>query len=127
MKYKKMILMQMLIIIIILMLLIIAKSSFVQYIPNCYINKNFGLLCPSCGGTRCIINIFNGNIKEAFFYHPIFFITFIYLAAVDIIYIINIFKKNKIFLWIYPKPYYAIIWAVILVVYTIIRNVLIFV
>ena len=71
-----------------------------------------------------MINIFQGNFKEAFFLHPIYFITVVYLLIVNIIYIINIDRKEKIAKWLYPKPWYAIVLAVILIVYGFLRNII---
>ncbi len=114
------------IIIIELFILILAiigvNSNLMQYTPSCLFYKATNLQCPSCGGTRCVENILKGNFKEAFLFHPIFFITIFYLLLCNIVYLINLNKKNKILTWIYPKYWYAIIFAVILVIYGILRN-----
>ncbi|MCI9366286.1 MAG: DUF2752 domain-containing protein [Clostridia bacterium] len=52
---------------------------------TCYINDNFGILCPSCGITRATIALLNFNIplaieNNAYFaliLFPIFFILFV--------------------------------------------------
>ena len=114
------------IIIIELFILILAiigvNSNLMQYTPSCLFYKATNLQCPSCGGTRCVENILKGNFKEAFLFHPIFFITIFYLLLCNIVYLINLNMKNKILTWIYPKYWYAIIFAVILVIYGILRN-----
>ena len=114
------------IIIIELFILILAiigvNSNLMQYTPSCLFYKATNLQCPSCGGTRCVENILKGNFKEAFLFHPIFFITIFYLLLCNIVYLINLNKKNKILTWIYPKYWYTIIFAVILVIYGILRN-----
>ncbi len=92
-------------------------------IPNCLFFEATGLQCPSCGGTRCFLNLLHGNFKAAFLFHPIFFIALTYLLIVNIIYLINLNRKKDFATWIYPKPYYAIIFAVILVVYGFLRNI----
>ena len=102
----------------------ILNTNLVNYIPQCWIYQTTGILCPGCGGTRCVINLFQGNIKEAIFSHMIFFITIIYLLICNIVYIINLNKKKKIATWIYPKYWYSIIFVIILLIYTIIRNIL---
>lgn len=102
----------------------ILNTNLVNYIPQCWIYQTTGILCPGCGGTRCVINLFQGNTKEAFFSHMIFFITIIYLLIYNIVYIINLNKKKKIATWIYPKYWYSIIFVIILLIYTIIRNIL---
>ena len=101
----------------------ILNTNLVNYIPQCWIYQTTGILCPGCGGTRCIVNLFQGNIKEALFSHMIFFITIIYLLICNIVYIINLNKKKKIATWIYPKYWYSIIFVIILLIYTIIRNI----
>ena len=124
MKYKKMLCIQIIILIFIVLLYIIIKSPLIKMVPNCWINETFGILCPSCGATRCLINLLNGNIIKAFKFHPIFFLTIIYLLILDIVYIINTITNKNIWKWIYPKPYYYIVWAIILATYTILRNIL---
>lgn len=110
--------------IIIFAVILVNTVNITQYTIGCWFYQATGLQCPSCGGTRCIINIFQGNFKEAFFLHPIYFITVVYLLIVNIIYIINIDRKEKIAKWIYPKPWYAIVLAVILIVYGFLRNII---
>ena len=100
------------------------NSKYISVIPKCWIHSTTGLLCPSCGGTRCIINIFNGNLIQAFKSHAIFFMGIVYLLIVNIIYLINLNKSKKILTWIYPKYWYAIIFSITLVIYTIIINLL---
>ena len=110
--------------VILIVLTIILNTNLINYIPQCWIYQTTGILCPECGGTKCVVNIFQGNIKEAFFSHMIFFITIIYLVICNMVYIINLNKKKKIATWIYPKYWYVIIFAIILIIYTIIRNIL---
>ncbi len=107
---------------ILILAIIGVNSNLMQYTPSCLFYKATNLQCPSCGGTRCVENILKGNFKEAFLFHPIFFITIFYLLLCNIVYLINLNKKNKILTWIYPKYWYAIIFAVILVIYGILRN-----
>ena len=127
MKYKKMLCIQIIIIIVIVLLYLIIKSPLIEMVPNCWINETFGMLCPSCGATRCLINLVKGNIINAFKFHPVFFLTIMYLLILDIVYIINTITNRNKCKWIHPKPYYCIIWAVILVIFTISRNVLFFI
>lgn len=114
------------IILIELLILILAiigvNSILMQYTPRCLFYESTHLQCPSCGGTRCVENILKGNFKAAFLFHPIFFITIFYLLLCNIIYLINLNRKNKILIWIYPKYWYTIIFAIILVVFGIVRN-----
>ena len=110
--------------IVIIAILLLNTIDIGEFIPDCLFYETTGLQCPSCGGTRCVVNILHGNFKEAFLFHPIFFITIVYLVIVNIIYLINLNRKKSIAKWIYPKPYYAIIIAVILIIYGVVRNIL---
>lgn len=94
----------------------------IKYVPVCFWQKNFGIICPSCGSTRCIISLFTGNFKEAFFYHPFLFIFIIYFILLDILYIVNTLTKKKYLKWFYPKWWYVIIYFVLWVLYTISLN-----
>ena len=49
-------------------------------IPDCPATK-LGLLCPSCGGTRCVRAFFSGDFLEAFGYNPFIFLLVLYLGA----------------------------------------------
>ena len=85
--------------VILIVVTIILNTNLINYIPQCWIYQTTGILCPACGGTRCVVNIFQGNIKEAFFSHMIFFITIIYLVICNIVYIIDeqkIITENKL-------------------------------
>ena len=110
--------------VILIILAIVLNSSLINYIPKCWIYQTTEILCPACGGTRCIINLLHGDLKEAFLSHIVFFITIIYLLICNIVYIINLNKKKKIATWIYPKYWYSIIFVIFLIIYAIIRNML---
>lgn len=122
-KIKKMILLELGILFLVLIIFIIAKYKIFTIMPSCIINTLFGIECPSCGGTRCVINFISGNFKQSFYYHPIFFITIIYLIIVNLLYIINSFRKEEFITWIYPKTKFWIIWIIVLILFTIIRNI----
>lgn len=102
---------------------IFINSSIIKYIPECIVYKYLNIYCPSCGGTRCIKNILQGNIIQAFNEHSIFFIAIIYILLLNIIYLINLNRKSKILTHIYPKCWYAIVFGVLVIIYTIIRNI----
>ncbi len=97
---------------------------YIKIIPSCWVYKKTGFLCPSCGGTRCVVNFLQGNFKEAFNNHIVFFLGILYLIVINIVYLINLNKKQKILEWIYPKYWFAIIFIIILAIYTILRNIL---
>lgn len=100
------------------------NSKYLAIIPECWVYQTTGLLCPACGGTRCVLYILEGNWMKAFFSHMIFFIGILYLLIINIIYLINLDKEKKVGTWMYPKYWYAIVFAVALIIYTIVRNLL---
>ena len=100
----------------------ISMSPTVNKINRCWFYEKTGILCPSCGGTRCVQKLLNGDIVKAFEYHPVFTITIIYLLILNIIYLINRNKNKKILTWLYPKYTYVYIFIAILIIYTIFRN-----
>ena len=120
---SKLIIIQLAIILVCLFVFTFVHSSYItKYMPKCFWQENFGIICPGCGSTRCIINLFTGNFKEAFFSHPFLFMFIVYFVLLDIIYIINTLAKKKYFHWFYPKWWYVIIYFVLWVIYTISLN-----
>jgi|GEM_PF-4639409 len=65
------------------------------------------------------------DIISAFRMHPIFFITLIYLALLNIVFIINSFRENniKVTKWVYPRWTYLIVFFISIIVFTIVRNI----
>lgn len=122
-KIKNMLILELGIIFLVLIIFIIVKLNIIKCIPPCFINEKFGILCPSCGGTRCVTNFLLGNFKASFLYHPIFFVTIIYLNIANIIYIINSFRKREILKFLYPKTKFWVIFLIIIFVFTLLRNI----
>lgn len=101
----------------------IAKGRFFsKWGETCMIQKHWGILCPGCGGTRCIEAIANGAFYEAFLYHPLFFLKAFYLLVVNAIFVMNIFRKKPLATWLYPKTKFWIGFIIILLIFAIIRN-----
>lgn len=123
-KVRKMLMLELGILILVLIVFLVIKYRIVNMLPKCIVYEFFGIQCPSCGATRCVINFIFGNWKESFIYHPIFFITIWYLLLVNVLYIINCLREKKILKWMYPKFKFWIIWTIILVIFTIIRNII---
>ncbi len=105
-------------------LYVFINSEYIEILPKCWVYESLGLFCPACGGTRCFINLLKYNWKDAFFSHMVFFIGIGYLIVVNIVYLINLSREKKIMTWIYPRYWYIIIFAILLISYTIIRNLL---
>ena len=52
----------------------------IRWLPDC-IFARMGVVCPSCGATRCVRELFSGHWKAAFLLHPFVFCLSFYLAA----------------------------------------------
>lgn len=111
-------------IIILIVISFIINFKYITDVSQCYIFQSTGILCPSCGGTRCIQSLLQGDIGSAFHYNFVIACVAIYLVIFNIVYLINRNKDadRKILTWIYPKYWYTIILAVILIIYTVLRN-----
>lgn len=107
---------------LVLLLFLIAQSNLVIFLPPCFIYTHLGILCPSCQGTRCVIQFFLGNFKQSFSYHPIFFITIWYFIIVNIIYIVNAFRKKEILTFLYPKTKFWTFFFIVIGIFTVVRN-----
>lgn len=122
-KFKKLIIIQILIILAVLFLYYISESNLLKFVPSCFIYENFNILCPSCGATRCVINIFKLNFITAFMYNPLIFVLIIYFLLLNFIHIYNtIFDKNH-FKFLYSKNTYIFL-IIIITLFTIFRNIL---
>ena len=110
-------------IIVSILLYFFVNSNYIELIPKCWIYNTTKLYCPSCGGTRCMQNIFQGNFIEAFYSNMVIFVGIIYLFIINIVYIFNIGRENKKLTWLYPKWWNVFIFVAILIAYTIVRNV----
>lgn len=111
--------------IILLLLLLVLLSFIVTNLVTvikykCPFNLFFNIKCPGCGVTRMFLSIFELNFKSAFHYNSLFFVSIIlfilYLIYVFICIILN--KKYYKLNW-----NHAIIFAIILVIYGVIRNI----
>lgn len=99
-------------------MILYTKTSIIQYVPPCNFKVCFGIICPTCGATRCVSNILDLDFKEAFVYHPTIFILTIYLCLLDLLYIINTLFDKKYFKKFYPTlPMVCIYFALFLAQY----------
>ena len=120
-KVKKMLIIELGILLLVLIIFIIAKTGIYTMFPKCMIKEVLKIECPTCGATRCVTNFVMGNWKESFFYHPFFFITILYLITVNIVYIINAFRKKNILSWIYPTYKFWIVWAIVFIIFSVVK------
>lgn len=122
-KYKKFIIIELIIILVVSCLYIFVNSDMLNMVPKCMIKQTLGILCPGCGGTTCVANILKGNFIEAARANIMIFIAIIYAIILNIVYIINTFKKNKILKFIYMKEIYVYVWLFVYLIFEILRNV----
>ena len=118
---KRHIIMFFIIEIIIIIFIIIFLQSGIS-LPECYFYKNYNILCPSCGATRCVINFFRGNLTQALKYNIIYFSIILYLILLNVILILNLLFKHKI-KFMYPKLKYIYFFVILILVYFVVRNI----
>lgn len=63
-------------------------------LPDCSFAK-IGVLCPSCGGTRCVRAFFSGEFAAAFSFNPFFFVLIWYLGAALVLLNVGVLWKVK--------------------------------
>lgn len=114
------IIIQILVIFIIAISYLSIRMNWISNLPDCTLRNKYNVICPSCGVTRMGVSLYHLNIKEAFLYNPIFFLILIYTTILYIAYIVRFILKTeiKIFRW-----WHIIIWGVIILLFTIIRNI----
>ena len=76
--------------------LIWAYASHANYNnPTPCLFKNItGIACPSCGSTRSLISIINGNFTDAFFINPLGYVIAIILLALPLWLLYDVILKN---------------------------------
>ena len=96
-------------------------------LPNC-LSMQVGLLCPACGGTRCLLQMSRGNFAQALRLNPYFFCTAWLLLGLLILANIHAFSQGK---WggkllrrVWQSKW-IMVWAIGFVVFGAVRNVLI--
>lgn len=90
----------------------------------CYLKSTIGVPCPGCGLTRAYLSLFNGNLKEAFYYHPLFFIPL--LVIIVILLKFEPFIRFKIIEKIYSSKIFWICIIIAFLILYIIRMILFF-
>ena len=100
----------------------------IDNISSCPFSE-IGILCPTCGGTRCVQSFFNGDISKAFKYNE--FITVFIFYVIAILVIANLYclfdiKKLKGVLKTAAGYKAVIICAILFVVFGLIRAIVMF-
>ena len=94
--------------------------------PKCPVYLLTGYQCPGCGSQRAFYHLFNGDIITAFRYNPLFMLLVPYvLSGIYIEYIANKTKPRivRIRELLFGK-WAAVVLGIIIVIYTIFRNLL---
>ena len=93
-------------------------------ITSC-ISTRIGLLCPACGGTRCLQYLLHGDFLRAFFMNPYLFLTAMIAMALLILLNVAAFTPKHmgmpVLRWI-CKPRWVIVWAIGFAVFGVLRN-----
>ncbi len=101
-------------------------SALLPRLGACYFAR-YGLLCPSCGGTRCVYNLFTGRIVEAFACNAAVFCVILYGLLLLVMVNIRLFSNGR---WghrvmramVHPAALASLLGVYIL--YGILRNIL---
>ena len=100
---KKLVVLHIIFLIIGVLLILSIKFDLLSLLPTCVFRQHYGVICPTCGVTRCTINFCEFNFKQSFLYHPTFFIGMVYIILIDIAYIINTIFNRKFLKQFYPS------------------------
>ena len=110
------------IIITIVVLLILGYGIFIYFNQDlffCPILKYFHIYCPACGVTRMILSVLELDFYQAFRFNPLIFILLVILILFSIVQMFTFINKRK-FIHINNKVYIGLV--IVLIVYTIMRN-----
>lgn len=77
---------------------------------NCYFKAILGIPCPGCGLTRAYLALLKGNLKEAFYYHPLFIVPVIVIIYI-LISKIRKYKNNMKF-WLGICALFIVTWII---------------
>ena len=115
-KFRNMILLQVFFLLLGVIAFTIVKTNTNVELGICPVKSAIGIPCPSCGGTRCIINLVNLNVVDSFKYHPVVFGIIFYILIADFVYVINTLLKNDKLSFLYKSmiPFYIFLCLFIL-------------
>lgn len=92
--------------------------------PGCIL-ASVGFQCPACGGTRCVRYLASGQLADAFRMNPYFFLSILFLGLLLVLLNTTVlFGKGEKLLKKLATPTAAIIWAIGLIPFTILRNII---
>ena len=70
---------------------------------TCFVKNINQLPCPSCGSTRAVLSILNGNFQDAFIFNPLGFIVIFLLILVPLWIVKDWITRKKTFQNFYQK------------------------
>ncbi len=102
------------------------SSWMLAAIPDCVFYR-YGILCPSCGGTRCVQALLRGDVAAALSLNAYVVLTAVLLIVMLAVWHVTAFSKGRVggklfgALFTYKT---AIVWAIGWVVFGILRNII---
>ncbi len=93
-------------------------SAMMESGPTCYFLEK-GIICPSCGGTRCVYAFFTGAFKQAFLYNFSIFCGLLLLFFVILLLNIHVFFKNERCIKIIRRILHPVTLTVLILLYVI--------
>jgi hypothetical protein len=97
------------------------------FFPKCPVYTLTGYKCPGCGSQRAFYNLFQTDFLAAFKYNPLMFILIPYILwGIYIEYIANLSSNKRLHLRnIFYGKWAILILSVIIISYTILRNIVV--
>ena len=102
------------------------SSWMLAHLPPCFFLK-MGLLCPACGGTRCLQALTRGEFSQAFQRNPYLFCTAFLALALVVLVNVAVLSSGRWgagLLRRVARPWLVTLWAVGFGVFGILRNLL---
>ncbi len=90
---------------------------------GCWFRENFGLYCAGCGGTRMVKALLRLDFYQAFRYNPLVFVLLVLIGIWACFNIYRLIIHKKIY---WPSERVWIIFAGIVILYMIMRNIPLF-
>lgn len=105
--------------------MMLQRTHIIPSIP-CGLVFFFHIYCPGCGGTRALFSLFHGHFLESLYYNPAVLLGALLILYYEVAVIVTLVKNNgKVFY--YRKATLVYIYLVIVFVYAIVRDILLFV
>lgn len=89
----------------------------------CPFYEIFGINCPGCGGTRMAVSLLHLQFYQAFRYNPLIFVSIPVIAVIFVWQSYLFIMKNLLIKWL---DKFLIAYAIVLILFGIIRNIGIF-